>query len=211
MTRGLFIERIIEQIYNGQVTDDAVIDEVIVNQWLSDAIAAAAKQNYKDNLQLEGVAYNNSSFFSTYKGIPITEDESFLFKFAMPSLPLGIGSIDGISRAVIKSKDGDSSYPIVILTEDQVGVQRGMRTIQRRMVGYPEGINFFVFSSVSLVDCTASITMISNGEGSDLTSQLNVPSDYFGMIVEYIKANLAFERAQVVNVANDGTDNVRTA
>ena len=44
MTRNIFIERILRQIYNGQPSDDSSITYSLVNQWLNDAIGLAAKR-----------------------------------------------------------------------------------------------------------------------------------------------------------------------
>jgi hypothetical protein len=59
MTRLEFIERHLRQIYGGFPTDDAQITNNLVNSWLNDAIAAAAKQNQKDNIALDGISYKN--------------------------------------------------------------------------------------------------------------------------------------------------------
>lgn len=211
MQKRIFIERILRQIYNGMPTDDSSITVNLVAAWLPDAIASAAKQNYKDNLQLEGIAYNNNSFFTKFKGLTITPDEQFLYKTTMPSIPLGIGSVDGISRVELRGADGQVSMPVVIMTQAQVSFFKSMRNIQSKLVGYPEGNSFYFSTPLILDEYTASITMISNGEGDSLDAEINVPSDYFPQIVEYIKAQLAFERAQVVNTTNDGTDVVRSA
>ena len=60
MTRKIFIERILRQIYNGQPSDDSSITFNQVNQWLNDAIGVAAKKNYTDSIQMDGVAYVNN-------------------------------------------------------------------------------------------------------------------------------------------------------
>ena len=60
MTRKTFIERILRQIYNGQPSDDSNITFNLVNQWLNDAIGVAAKKNYTDSIQMDGVAYVNN-------------------------------------------------------------------------------------------------------------------------------------------------------
>jgi hypothetical protein len=57
---------------------------------------------------------------------------------------------------------------------------------------------------------TASVTMISGGNDSDLASTINIPNDYVNVIVEYVKVQLAFERNQPVPSSNDGTDAIRT-
>lgn len=53
--------------------------------------------------------------------------------------------------------------------------------------------------------------MISAGDSTDLNSELNVPSDYFPVMVEYIKQQLMFERSVPVDGANDGRDAIKDA
>ena len=81
MTRKTFIERILRQIYNGQPSDDSSITFNQVNQWLNDAIGVAAKKNYTDSIQMDGVAYVNNSFYTSYSGLTITSVNNTTFKF----------------------------------------------------------------------------------------------------------------------------------
>jgi hypothetical protein len=211
MTRQELIERLRRQVYGGFPSDDSSITDNLVNKWIIDGTAIAAKQNYKENFQLDGVAYVNSSFYSTFKEIAITNDEQFLYKFTLPSIPLGVGSVDGISRIVFKDTKDKISYPAVILSENQVSFQRSMRPIPNKILTYPEGGECFIITTL-LMDSgfTASVTMISGGNDSDLASTINIPNDYVNVIVEYVKVQLAFERNQPVPSSNDGTDAIRT-
>ena len=80
MTRNQIIERVLRQIYNGQPSDDSNITYGLVNQWLNDAIGVAAKKNYTDNIQLDGVAYVNNSFYTTFKDSAVTDENNFTYK-----------------------------------------------------------------------------------------------------------------------------------
>ena len=91
MTRAEFIERTLRQIYGGYVSEDSSITPMLVNSWLNDAIALAAKTNYTDNLKLDGIGYVNNSFYTTFKGIAPTLDEINLWKLQLPQIPVGIG------------------------------------------------------------------------------------------------------------------------
>ena len=210
MQRIELIERLRRQVYGGFPADDSSITDNLVNKWIIDGTALAAKQNYKENIQIEGVGYVNNSFYSTFKGIAITADERNLYKFSLPSLPLGIGSTEGISRVIFKDASNSLSYPGVMLSESQVGYQRSMRPVQNKILCYPESGYCFIITPIIMTDYTAQVTLISGGDESDLTSNLNVPSDYINVIVEYCKAQLTFERNQPVNSANDGQDAIRT-
>ena len=97
ISRYELAERIQRVIYNGLPTDDATITIPVINLWINDALAATAKKNYAESLQIEGIAYINNSFYTTYKGIAITQDEEGLWKFSLPQIPLGLGRNEGIS------------------------------------------------------------------------------------------------------------------
>jgi len=78
MTRSQFIEQILRQVYGGYVQEDSSITPMLVNQYIDQAIAFAAKTNYKENASLEGVGFVNNSFYTTFKDIAISRDESGL-------------------------------------------------------------------------------------------------------------------------------------
>lgn len=66
MNRRTYIELIRRQIYGSQPSADAEITVGLVNKWLDIAIAAAAQQNYKGNIALEGISYVNNGFYTTF-------------------------------------------------------------------------------------------------------------------------------------------------
>lgn len=208
MTRRNFIEQILRQLYNGQPTNDANITPSLVNQYLSQGIGVAAKNSYKENYQIEGIGFVNNSFYTTFKGIAIYQDENNLYKFNLPEIPVGIGSNEGISRLVYKDSNSSVSYPAVMLTESQVAIQRQMRQIPNKILSYYEGGYGYAITSILMNNYTASVTMISGGDSTDLDSILNVPPDFIPVIVEYIKAQLSFEKAQKQDVSNDGATTV---
>ena len=92
MTRRQYIEMIRRQIYGGQPSDDASITVNLVNKWLNFGVAAAARQSYVDTMKMEGIAYINNSFYTTFKNLTVSKDETFLWKIELPQIPLGIGS-----------------------------------------------------------------------------------------------------------------------
>lgn len=206
MTRHDLIEQIRRQIYNGQPSDDATITEGLVNQYIEEGIAVAAKQNYKENAAIEAVAYINNGFYTTFKGIAVTKDESFLWKVTLPEIPLGVGYSEGVSTMVFKSSSGEVGIPVVWLSENQKSFIDTMRPIPNKILAYQEGIFVYAKSTILLSAYTVLVTMISGGDSTNLNSTLNVPPDYIPVIIEYVKAQLAFEKAQPQDVANDGRD-----
>jgi len=207
MQRGTFIERTLRQIYGGMPSQDSEITINLVNSYLDDAVATAAKQNYKEALQIDGIGYLNNSFYTTFKGLAVTQDENFLYKVTLPEIPLGIGRNEGVSNVKFKNSKNVVSYDGIPLSNAQQGYERGMRPVPNKLIYYTEGGDLFVMTTIILTSYTAMVTMVSAGDSSNLDSTLNVPSDYFPIMVEYIKAQLGFERAQLQDVSNDGRDN----
>lgn len=210
MIRKTYIELIRRQIYGGPPSDDATITINLVNKWLDIAIANAAKTNYKENIAIDGISYVNNSFYTTFKGISVTKDENFLWKIALPQIPLGIGQNEGIETLVFKDDTGLISYPVVWMTQNQKSYQRGMREIPNKVLAYQEGIYVYALSTLLLSAYTATVTMVSGGTSTDLTSTITVPDDYFPLIVEYLKQQLMFERSVPVDSENDGLDAIKT-
>ncbi len=207
MTRGEFLERHLRQIYGGFWTDDATIGYDLANKWLIDGTAIAAKKCYTEAIQIDGIFYVNNGFYTTFKGLPVTQDENRLFKIVMPSIPVGIGSNQGISTLQFKDINGNVSQPVIWISENQKGYYQNMRAIPNKIQAYQEGSYIFAISVLSLVPYTATLTMISAGDDTNLDSVLNVPPEYFPVIVDYMKAQLAFELAQPKDLVNDGVDN----
>lgn len=207
VTRRQYIEMVRRQIYGGQPSNDAGITVSLVNKWLDIAIGAAAKQNYKENLALEGVSYINNSFYSTFKSIAATKDEQFLWKVTLPQIPLGLGATEGVSSCVFKdAATGQISYPVVLISENQKSFQKGRREIPNKLIGYAEGKYIYVMSTIQLSQYTATVTMVSGGTSTDLDSTLTIPDDYMPMVVEYLKQQLMFALSVPADQANDGRD-----
>lgn len=211
MNRRTYIELIRRQIYGSQPSDDAEITVGLVNKWLDISIAAAAQQNYKGNIALEGISYVNNGFYTTFKNIVVTKDENFLWKVALPQIPVGIGENDGVPILVFKDAANNQLFQNVVwLTQNQRSFNSGRRQIPNKLLAYQEADAIYVISTIILSQYTASVTMISGGTSTDLTSTINVPPDYFTVIVDYMKTQLMFQRQMPQDVQNDGLDAIKT-
>jgi len=211
MTRRQFIERIRRQIYGGQPSNDAAITVGLVNNYLGDAIALAAKQNWKENIAIEGISYSNNGFCTTFKGIAVTKDENFLWKVALPHIPVGIGESEGVSILVFKdSSNNQLSQNVVWMNQNQRSFNAGRREVPNKILAYQEGGAIYILSTILLSAYTASVTMVSGGDSTDLDSTLNVPSDYLPVMMQYLQSQLLLQRNQPVDATNDGLDAIRT-
>jgi len=207
MTRKTFIERILRQIYNGQPSDDSNITFNLVNQWLNDAIGVAAKKNYTDSIQMDGVAYVNNSFYTSYSGLTITSVNNTTFKFTLPQIPVALGKNEGLATLNFSNNNTPTTFGAVPLSMNQVGYQDTLRPIQNKVVYWPQGQEVYMSTGIPLTAYKANVRMVSGGDSTDLNSTLIIPDDYVPIMVEYIKAQLAFERSRPIDASNDGVDN----
>jgi len=207
MTRNIFIERILRQIYNGQPSDDSSITYNLVNQWLNDAIGLAVKKNYTDSIQMDGVAYVNNSFYTSYSSLTITQVDNTTFKFTLPQIPVALGKNEGIATLQFSNSKTPTSFGAVPLSMNQVGYQDTLRPIQNKVVYWPQGQEVYMSTGIPLTAYKANVRMVSGGDSTDLNSTLIIPDDYVPIMVEYIKAQLAFERSRPIDASNDGVDN----
>ena len=206
MTRYAFIERILRQIYNGQPSDDSSITYNQVNQWLNDAIALAARKNYTDSIQMDGISYVNNSFYTTFKALPVVNENVTTYSILLPVIPVALGTNEGVATLQFIG-EGKISQTAIPLSINQVGYIDSLRPIQNKLLYWIEGKNIYVKSSILLSQYTANVRMISGGDSTNLQSTLIIPDDYVPMMIEYIKAQLAFERSRPIDTSNDGVDN----
>ena len=208
MTRAQFIEQLMRQIYGGQPSDDANITDNLINQWINQAIGIAAKKNYTDSIQLDGVAYVNNSFYCTFKGIAITAStiDNNVWQFTLPHVPVGIGRNEGISSLQFKDSTNNTSYPAIPLSVNEQGIRKGLRTMPNKIWYWYEGNIGYCETPFPLYTCTATVQMISGGDSTDLTSVFRIPDDYIPLITDYVTKQLSLQRAQPQDAANDGTD-----
>ena len=211
MQRITYIEQVRRLIYNGQPSSEAEITVGLVNVWLDQAIAVAAKSNYKENIAVEGISYVNNSFYTVFKGLTIVEDEQFLWRIDLPQIPFGIGNSEGVSTFVLKDNESRQlTTPFIPLSQNQRTYSKNMRTIPNKILYYSQGSSLFILSELLLQDYTAQVTMVSGGDSTDLNSEINVPNDYFPVMTEYLRVQLTGERNTLKDVTNDGNDMVRT-
>lgn len=205
ISRYELAERIQRVIYNGLPTDDATITIPVINLWINDGLAAAAKKNYAESLQIEGVAYINNSFYTTYKGLTITPDEQGVWKFSLPQIPLGLGRNEGISTVQFKA-DGRVSFTAIPLSQNQVGYADTLRAVPNKIFYWNEGQTVYLKSAIQMNQYTATVRMVSGGNSSDLDSVLNIPDDYVADVIGYVVKLLMTERSQPIDTTNDGLD-----
>jgi hypothetical protein len=206
MTRNQTIELILRQIYNGQPSDDSSITFSQVNLWLNQAIGMAAKKNYADSMQLDGIAYINNSFYTSYVGLAVVQFDNNTFQLSLPHIPFALGKNEGVSTVQFK-KDNILSFTAIPMSINQIAYQENLRPIQNKVLYWQENTKIYIKTDIPMTQYTASVRMVSGGDSTDLSSVLNMPDDYMPIVIEYIKQQLAFERSRPIDQSNDGVDN----
>ena len=173
MTRNIFIERILRQIYNGQPSDDSSITYNLVNQWLNDAIGLAAKKNYTDGIQMDGIAYVNNSFYTTFKDLAVSlgDIDTVTYSIDLPQIPVALGRNEGIATLQFV-QDNLASQTAIPLSMNQVAYIDNLRPIQNKILYWTEGKNIYAKSLIPLTAYTANVRMVSGGISTDLNSTL---------------------------------------
>lgn len=209
MIRGAYIERILMQIYGQKPTDDSEITYNLVNLYLNDGIGVAAKTCYKEAIQLDGVAYVNNGFYSTFSGLAITSDDTdnLCYKLTLPEIPTGIGRNEGAAEIRFKDSSGFVSLPGIPVSINEWGYMDSMRPIPNKLFVLQEGNLVRIKTPLILTEYTGTAKIISGGVSSDLNSELILPPDYFPIVTQYIREQLIFERSIPVDSTNDGQDN----
>ena len=207
MTRNQLIERILRQIYGGQPSDDSNITYNLVNQWLNDAVGIAVKKNYTDSIQLDGVAYINNSFYTTFTNLSINAElvDTVTYSINLPVIPYSLGRNEGVAtlQFVGEKKTSQTAIPLSI---NQVAYIEQLRPIQNKILYWVEGKNIFIKSGIALTNYKATLRLISGGDSTDLDSTLIIPDDYMPIVIEYIKNQLLFEESRPIDTSNDGVD-----
>jgi hypothetical protein len=207
-TRLSLIKRILRQIYSGQPTEDSNITVNLVNKWMNDGLALAAKENYKEAIAIDGMGYVNNSFYCTYSGLTITTDptDNQTYMFTLPQIPLGFSKDQGIGKLQFKDPSGFISNDAIPLSMNQVAYIDRLPPVQNKILYWSEGVFVRCKTPIQLFNYTAIVKMVSAGDATDLESIINVPDDYIPAVIAYVKDQLAWERNQPQPAANDGED-----
>ncbi len=208
MVRRFYGERIRRMIYNGQPPDDANITVNLVNSYINDAVAAAAKASWQENIKIDNIAYLNNSFYTTFTGLSVVKDPTqglFVYKITLPQIPNGLGKNEGV--ASLRFKDGvQATFDAIPLNANQIAYADNLRPIPNRIMYWSEGTFLYTKTSLNLLDLTAIVRMVSGGLDTDLDSMLNVPNEYFTFMDQYILKELLLEHAQKADQVADGVD-----
>ena len=207
-TRREFCERILRKVYGDQPSADSSITINLVNSYIGVGLGIAARNAYRDSIQLDGISYVNNSFYTTFKGITFAKNEPFLYQMTLPQIPIGIGKNEGIASLNVKTADGTLAYDAIPVSANQVAYFKELSRKPNKLMYYSEGTFIYVFSLIQLnIGYTANVRMISGGDSTNLDSILNIPADYEATCFDYCEEKLRQERMTSKDLISDGNDN----
>lgn len=205
MTRKKFCQQIQRMVLGEIPNDDNDITLNLINLYVNQGIALAAKANYTDNLKMDGIAYVNSSFYTTFKNIAITKStfEDFCYELSLPEIPVALGRADGVAQLTLK--DGTQfSLTGVPITTEQVAFRKVMRRIPNRFYYWYERSTVIIDCVLDITDYTATVKMVSSGSDStDLSATIYLPNEWLSFVQDYVVKNLILERQQPKDLTND--------
>lgn len=205
MTRKVLIEQIRRLYYGGTPSDDSNLTEKEVNHYINQAIAYIAKVNYTDSIKIDGIETISDAFYTTFKNLAVAKDNDTGYYYAtLPQPPLGLSRGYGISSVTFPVNTGLAKAPTAVSPREVDYIEQ-IKLPPSKIFYWAEGNKLWMKSYTNLVGRFAIVRMIS-AENSDMTSELNVPSEYISDMINWIMNQLRMRKQMPEDTTNDGVD-----
>lgn len=193
-------ERYLIKFSGGMMSDDVKIDERFFIHEINKAIAFIAKGSMLENSQLDGIAYANDQFITTYRNIPILFDEAVSeFKYSvLPDIPIGLVKGRGLVMVIPPLGTENSLKPVSLR---EVPMLFHQPLIPRVTFYWIEGgvISYWPSPSFGKV----ATKMISSGT-ADIDAPLAIPPESILQIDEIVTKSMAILFQIQPDNINDG-------
>jgi len=205
MTRKVLIEQIRRLYYGGTPSDDSKLTEKEVNHYINQAIAYIAKVNYTDAIKIDGIETVSDAFYTTFKNLAVAKDNDTGYYYAtLPQPPLGLSRGYGIASVTFPVNTGLAKAPTAVSPREVDYIEQ-IKLPPSKIFYWAEGNKLWMKSYTNLVGRFAIVRMIS-AENSDITSELNVPSEYISDMINWIMNQLRVRKQMPEDTTNDGVD-----
>ena len=205
MTRNELIAQIRRMYYGGVAAEEANLREKEVNQYINQAIANVAKENYVDHIKLDGLENVDDAFYTTFKNFSVSKDNDTGYYYTtLPHPPLGLSRGYGIADVTFPVNTGLAKNPIPISPRELEYVDM-VKTPPSKIFYWCEGDKLYFKSYINLVGKSPIVRMISN-ENSDLTAELNVPAEYIPSMINWIMTQLNVRKQMSGDLIREGVD-----
>jgi hypothetical protein len=205
MTRNELIAQIRRMYYGGVPAEEASLREKEVNQYINQAIAYVAKENYVDHIKLDGLENVDDAFYTTFKNLSISKDNDTGYYYTtLPHPPLGLSRGYGIADVTFPVSTGLSKNPIPISPRELEYVDM-VKIPPSKIFFWCEGDKLYFKSYINLIGKAPIVRMISN-ENSDLNAELNVPAEYIPSMINWIMTQLNIRKQMSGDLIREGVD-----
>jgi hypothetical protein len=205
MTRNELIAQIRRMYYGGVPAEEASLREKEVNQYINQAIALVAKENYVDYIKMDGVENVDDAFYTTFKNFSISKDNDTGYYYTtLPHPPIGLSRGYGIADVTFPVSTGLAKNPIPISPRELEYVDM-VKIPPSKIFFWCEGDKLYFKSYINLVGKSPIVRMISN-ENSDLNAELNVPAEYIPSMINWIMTQLNIRKQMSGDLIREGVD-----
>jgi len=205
MTRNELIAQIRRMYYGGVPAEEASLREKEVNQYINQAIAYIAKENYVDSIKIDGLENVDDAFYTTFKNLSISKDNDTGYYYTtLPHPPLGLSRGYGIADVTFPVSTGLAKNPIPISPRELEYVDM-VKIPPSKIFFWCEGDKLYFKSYINLIGKAPIVRMISN-ENSDLNAELNVPAEYIPSMINWIMTQLNVRKQMSGDLIREGVD-----
>lgn len=204
-TRGQLLETIQRMMLGGMPSDDTELTQNLINQHLNAAIGYAAKINYKEEIQLNGIENVSDAFYHNFTNINITKDDvSGWYNAQLPQQPAGVGVGWDISNFMLVTGSGVKLFAHPITAREVEFLYNSTKPCNE-IFYWVDGSMANLHSCQDITKYKARVRMIST-QSSDYASPLTVPDGYLPAIVEYLAKTLGVQLQRPIDISSDGVE-----
>lgn len=184
MIRRTLCEIVQRKLAGGEPSSDFEPSLVEINALLDSAIAYAAKSQYNESAQVD-VEYISDSFYTTFRGIVLTEDtDTGHWGADIPAAPAGLPR--GYDIEVFPYGDGSTGKAFVRVSPQQLGIYHGLPKPINSVLFWTEGNKLKAESPFSLSGIKVMLRMVVGSGSQELTAELSCDGTYIPGVLEWM-------------------------
>lgn len=202
-TRRILIELIQRQLSGGMISQDSELTDGLINIYINGAIGYAAKANYKEEIQLNGIESVSDGFYAEFTGITITLNAATgQYHATLPQQPAGVGIGWDVADFMLIKGSGTKLFANPI-SPREVRYLYSLPSGCDEVYFWMNGVTASLHSCSDITKYKASVRMIST-QSSDLDAPITLPDAYWPMAIEYIDKTLGVQLNIPIDISNDG-------
>jgi hypothetical protein len=196
----------IQRLMLGSIaSDDTELTINLINQHLNAAIGYAAKTNYKEEIQLNGIENVSDAFYTSFTNINISKDQNTgWYNATLPQQPAGIGAGWDISGFMLTTGSGAKLFAHPISPREVEFLYNAKKPCNE-IFYWVNCDTVSLHSGQDITKYKANVRMIST-QSSDLDSVVTIPDGYMPVVVKYLSEVLGIEVQRPIDSSSDGVE-----